>query len=120
MGTVDGPEAASGHVRTPALVAGLLFVFSTVEAIYHAFGVRFHASPLNEFWELLDPKLLQTDLVRSIWYLHSQPPLFNLSVGIVLKLAGSHAAAAFHLLYLACGFGMYVGLVLLMQRLEVR
>lgn len=99
---------------------GLLSAFVTVEMAYHACGVRFDAATLNGTWQFLDPMLLRTDLLRSVWYLHAQPPMFNLWLGIVLKLTGSHWERAFHLLYMGCGLSLYVGLVLLMQRLGVR
>lgn len=40
---------------------------------------------------LLDERLLRGDLARSLWYLHSQPPLFNLAVAALLRLPGDFA-----------------------------
>ena len=37
-------------------------------------------------WQVLDLDLLKNDLLNSIFYLHAQPPLWNLFVGILLKL----------------------------------
>jgi hypothetical protein len=31
--------------------------------------------------QLIDPELLKTDLLTSLWYLREQPPFFNLFVG---------------------------------------
>ncbi|MBI4262889.1 MAG: hypothetical protein HY657_00805 [Acidobacteria bacterium] len=104
----------------PAACLWLAGVFLAVEAVYHAHGVRFDATPLDSFWQFLDPLLLRVDLMRSVWYLHGQPPAFNLLLGLVLKLGGSRWESVFHVLYGACGFGLYVGLVLLLQRLGVR
>ncbi|MDD5678636.1 MAG: hypothetical protein PHW60_11725 [Kiritimatiellae bacterium] len=43
------------------------------------------------FWQLLPANLLQTDLLRSLWNLHSQPPLYNLLGALIMRLnpAGS-------------------------------
>jgi hypothetical protein len=49
-------------------------------------GVRFLAGDLDTAWHLLDPELLRHDLLRSLFYLHSQPPLLNFVVGVALKL----------------------------------
>lgn len=49
-------------------------------------GVRFDMTPLEEFWQYLDVNLLRSRLLESLWYLHSQPPLYNLYLGLVLKL----------------------------------
>ena len=50
-------------------------------------GGSYIASPLDSAKQFLDPALLQHDLLSSLWYLHSQPPLFNLFLGLVLKTA---------------------------------
>ncbi|MBU0715901.1 MAG: glycosyltransferase family 39 protein [Verrucomicrobia bacterium] len=43
------------------------------------------------FWQLLPADFLQTDLLRSLWNLHSQPPLYNLLGTLIMRLnpAGS-------------------------------
>jgi hypothetical protein len=112
--------AARPSALSPATYIGLVGAFLAVEVIYHACGIHFDAAPLNSSWQFLDPLLLRTDLLRSVWYLHSQPPVFNLCLGIVVKLTGSHWESAFHLLYVGCGLTLYIGLVMLMQRLGVR
>jgi hypothetical protein len=35
---------------------------------------------------LLDPVILKTNLLHGLYYLHSQPPLYNLFLGLLLKL----------------------------------
>ena len=50
-------------------------------------GGAFIATPLAFAMQYLDPALLKNDLLRSLFYLHSQPPLFNLMLGLVLKLS---------------------------------
>ena len=54
-------------------------------------GGSYIASPLDSAKQFLDPALLQHDLLSSLWYLHSQPPLFNLFLGLVLKAASDPA-----------------------------
>ncbi len=56
-----------------------MFLLSRSAAM--AAGVRFDASPLGYFLQYLDPHLLRARLGESLWYLHSQPPLFNLLLG---------------------------------------
>ena len=38
------------------------------------------------FWQSVPVELLRTDLLRSIWNLHAQPPLYNLFIGVLVKL----------------------------------
>jgi hypothetical protein len=51
-------------------------------------------------WQLLDLQWLQTHLAESIWYCHSQPPLFNVLTGVVVKISPDHYYLVFHLLML--------------------
>ena len=50
-------------------------------------GGSFISTPLSFAYQYLDPVLLKSDLLRSLLYLHSQPPLFNLFLGTVLKVS---------------------------------
>jgi hypothetical protein len=65
-------------------------------------GIRFAAEDLRTAWHLMDSELLRTDLLRSLFYLHAQPPLLNLIVGIALKLFGTHAPVALAALWASC------------------
>ncbi len=70
--------------RWGAVIVGLAFVLSSIW--YSARGIRFDISTLPYFDQLLDPILLRTRLWQSLYYLHGQPPLFNLLAGVALKL----------------------------------
>lgn len=40
----------------------------------------------DHYWQLLDLGLLRGDLLASVWSLTMQPPLYNLSIGLLLQL----------------------------------
>jgi len=63
----------------------LVFILSRLFFVFN--GGDFVAKPLDFAMQYLDPQLLKSDLLESLFYLHSQPPLFNLFLGIVLKLS---------------------------------
>jgi len=86
-------------------------------AYWTALGVRFDADTLPWYIQYIDPPLLRTRLVESLLYLHDQPPLFNLFLGVVLKAFPERYAAAFAVLYLGCGLLLACGLFLLLVRL---
>jgi hypothetical protein len=44
-------------------------------------GHRFDARYLGYGWQLIPWDVLSTDPIRSVWYLHVQPPLWNLVLG---------------------------------------
>jgi len=86
-------------------IAFPLLAFSVSRLIYYFYlGVRFDIEPIFFYVQIVDPQLLYTRLWESIYYLRDQPPLFNLLLGFVLKLAPSYSIVIFHLTYLGLGF----------------
>lgn len=89
----------------------LLGVFLISRFVFFCAGVRpfMHTSGL---WQFLDHDLLRTELALSLLYQHSQPPLWNLALGLSLKAFGdasllialnviSTVVAAFSIYYLS-------------------
>lgn len=99
-------------------LVALVFVCS--RAVYIGLlGVRFGVEPLSNYIQYLDPELLRHDLLRSVFYLHFQPPLFNLFLGGVLKLFPEQYPLAFQVIYLAMGLALSVVLYLLLKKMGV-
>ncbi len=77
------------HPRSPEVILVVAFAVSRIVAA--SVGVRFDAGVLDgtvntDMWQLLDVRLLKDQLVQSVWHLNSQPPLFNLYGGLLVKL----------------------------------
>ncbi len=104
--------------RTALVGTALAYLLSRLYALAH--GVAFDASPIDTYWQLLDPALLQHDLGRSLWLLHSQPPLFNALVGLSLKLGGPAAPALLSAVFHLLGLALHLAMTALMTRLSVR
>lgn len=66
--------------------------FAASRVVAAMMGVAPNRDEPEILWQLLPLELLQTRLLESLWYLHSQPPLFNAFVGILLKLPGDHVS----------------------------
>ncbi|MDC0711255.1 hypothetical protein POL68_22490 [Stigmatella sp. ncwal1] len=99
-----------GGWRTRAPLAFVLGVFGASRAwCWHA-GVRFDLDTLPWFFQFIEPELLRTRLLESVYFLHAQPPLFNLFLGAVLKAFPENAPTAFTWLYI--GFGLLLTLSL--------
>lgn len=94
------------------LAISILFAVSRVG--FWLAGVRFSTDQLRIAIQYLDPELLRTHLAESVWYLHTQPPLYNLFLGTVLKLFPGHEGLAFHAFHLALGLAFALGLYLLL------
>jgi hypothetical protein len=67
----------------------------------------------------VDPRLLRSHLLQSVWYQHTDPPLFGLGAGVVLKLFPDDYGSAFHILFAALGLLETLALYLLLVGLEV-
>ena len=73
----------------------ILVVFLLSRIIVAAFDIRLDYGALYRNWQYLDVTTLHEDLLKGVWYDHTQPPVFNLLLGLVLKLAGAHARLVF-------------------------
>jgi hypothetical protein len=54
-------------------------------------------------WQMLPSEVLQHHLLQGIWFLHAQPPLYNLLGGIAYKLFYPHHCAALQWLNIGLG-----------------
>lgn len=105
-------------LSSPYLWVGVTFVISRL--CYHLAGITFDAAPLDFYIQYIDPQLLRDDLFHSILYLHIQPPLFNLFLGVILKFSGGYASEIFNLLWLSAGLLISMSVFWLMRQLGVR
>lgn len=97
----------------------LLLIFFLSRVVYYLLGIRFDARGLNWFFQFLDPELLRHHLLQSLFYLHMQPPGYNLFLGIVLKLFPQGYITAFHAIHLVFGAAITCQLFYLMRCLGV-
>ncbi len=86
------------------LTITLAYVASQV--FFRAAGWRFDHSLIYFTMHLLDPELLRTRLLESVWYMHMQPPIFNLFTGWGLKLFPQAYPTFFSGVFLMLGLGM--------------
>src|SRR5438270_597750 len=78
----------------------LVAAWGASRAVVYGFGVRFDKRELASSVQNIDPELLRHSLAESLWWLHGQPPGYNLFLGLVLKASGSHWALAFQAVHL--------------------
>ena len=105
------------HLRagTLALLAGAFFFLYQV-GLYLA-GIQFDVNCLTWFLHFADPELLKTRLLETCYYFHIQPPLFNLFIGLGLKLGGASYVGLFLCVYMVMGYLLYLVTLFLMVRL---
>ena len=109
-------------MRERTLYALLAMVFAVSRLGYYLLGVRFDRARLvvlQHYYQFADPELLKHRLFESLFYLHVQPPGWNLYAGAVLKLFPISYSAVFHLIYLLLGLGICWSTYHLMRLLGV-
>ncbi len=97
----------------------VLAAFAVSRILYYLAGFRFNATPVETFWQMIDPALMRTDLFRSLWYLHMQPPGYNFAVGLTIKLFPARYGAVLWAVQIAMGAAIAVLLFRLICRLGV-
>ncbi|HEY1989664.1 MAG TPA: hypothetical protein VGG43_09380 [Acidimicrobiales bacterium] len=114
---VDRPSAF-----LPLTVLTLAFALSRVG--FYLAGIRYDGSVLSgasntDMYQLVDVHLLHDQLLTSVWHLESQPPLFNLYGGLVLKLPHGLQGPAEVVTFLALGLVLVLATYLLLSELGV-
>jgi hypothetical protein len=92
--------------------------------VYALAGVRFndvalHPTSATAQWQLLDIPLLTHDPVESIWYLHSQPPLYNIIAALLLQLPHALVEPAAAGIFLVLGLAMAISTYLILTEMTV-
>jgi 4-amino-4-deoxy-L-arabinose transferase-like glycosyltransferase len=102
--------AVFGLERRDWVLLAVLLVAS--RWLYHALGLTFDATPFPYFMQFIDPELLLSRLLESLWYYHANPPLLNLLAGVGIKVFGMQAplfwSAVFHFLGALTAVSVYV------------
>ncbi len=92
---------------------GTLAAFVLSRVLYDRAGIQFQGDPYLGYWHFIDPQLMITDLWRSVYHLHSQPPLMNLLAGVILQASPSNYQQIFHIAYFITGLFLACGIYLL-------
>ncbi len=104
------------HGRKLTVAALLVVSFALSRLIFWHIGVRFDSSSLGWFWQYLDLPVLRHDLLSGIFHMHSQPPGFNLFLGVVLKCFPGSSDIWFRAAYMFSGFILYCFMYLLLRQ----
>jgi len=105
-----------------ASVAAPLFValsFVASRLFYIRAGLHFDNTPPRYYYQFIDPLLLRSRFLESLWYLHSQPPLFNFITGVLYQ-EFSPQSRIYQLLFLFLGLLFTLVLYWLGLRLGIK
>ena len=97
---------AGSTVLEKPLWAAIAFMLLVRAILIARYGVTFEVS--DKLWQLLDADVLRTDAVRSLYFLHAQPPLFNALYAVSLQLPASVGPALLQAIYMLSSICMTV------------
>jgi hypothetical protein len=103
--------------RPPAIAAA---IWTAVYVGLCATGQRFSTVYLDFGWQLIPREILRADPIGSTWYLHIQPPLWNLTIGTILRWSPFSDAISLQLLQFALGVVMVAMLASIADRISGR
>ncbi|MGH9336283.1 MAG: hypothetical protein ACRD21_21310, partial [Vicinamibacteria bacterium] len=106
-------------IRRNTIFLWMVAAFVLSEILARALGIRFASETLGTLYQYLDPAILRDDLARGLYYLHAQPPLFNLGLGLTLKLFPESYSLAFSLLFGAMALALLFSMAWLMRFLSI-
>ena len=69
-------------------VTTILITFLISRICLKLAGVEMEYDALFKYWQYLDVDTLQHKLLRGVWYNHAASPVFNIILGIILKIFG--------------------------------
>lgn len=99
------------------VILGAIFVGSRF--LYSRAGLQFDTDTITRTWHFIDTYYLENDLWRSIFYLHTQPPLLNFLTGIGLQQFPESYAGVFQSLFLLGGLLLTLAIYSLGNRLGI-
>jgi hypothetical protein len=97
---------AGSTVLEKLLWTAIAFMLLVRAILIARYGVTFEIS--DRLWQLLDPEVLRTDPVRSLYFLHAQPPLFNALYAVSLQLPASVGPVFLQAIYVLSSIAMTV------------
>ena len=77
----------------------LLSSFIISRILLSLFHVNMDYDSVNVYWQYISMENLQHHLLKGVWYNHTQPPVFNLFLGTLIKLSGSYASLIFPVVF---------------------
>jgi hypothetical protein len=86
--------------------AAIAFMVLVRVVLLARYGVSFEIS--DKLWQLLDAEVLRTDPLRSLYFLHAQPPLFNALYAASLQLPAGIGPSFLQIVYGLSSIAMVV------------
>ena len=95
-------------------------IWGLVYLLVSVTGQRFSTAYLGYGWQLVPYEVLRAHPIRSVWYLHIQPPLWNLMIGLTGRWSPFADGISFQLIQAVFGIVAAALLAVALLRLRCR
>lgn len=108
-----------GKTDDKIYLAGILFAYVISRLYFYLIpGLTFSYFP-DGYVQYLDIALLKSHFLKSIFYLHSQPPLFNFFIGIVENISSELTSQIFNVTFVIIGLLTNILLFKILRKLKI-
>ena len=105
-------------VREPAFGLAIAFCIGVRVAFHYFYGLTYDADV--NWWQMLDPELMRTAPLQSIYLMHMQPPLLNMLYAAAIALPGNMGLALLQLLFVGASLAIVAMLYAFLRRFGAR
>jgi hypothetical protein len=105
-------------VREPPLGLAVAVCLGVRVAFHYLYGLAYDFDA--GWWQMLDPELIRTAPLQSIYLMHMQPPLLNMLYAAAVALPGTLGLAFLHLLFVGASLAIVAMLYAFLRRFGAR
>ena len=95
--------------KKPEIIFILVAIFIKIFLV-NTLSVSFEYDWIYQMWHFIDVEYLKKDLLKSLYYFHYQPPVFNLFLGLILKQKVINPESLLYFAFNLMTIGMFGGM----------
>ena len=93
-----------------------IFLFFLIRIFFFQRGITFNGFG---YWQIANLDLLKEDLIKTIYYFHYQPPLWNMLIGSIIKITSQSEDLAKNILLLI-HWSFSIGILFVIYKLKIK
>ena len=93
-----------------------IFLFFLIRIFFFQKGITFNGFG---YWQIANLDLLKEDLIKTIYYFHYQPPLWNILIGSIIKITSQSEDLAKNILLLI-HWSFSIGILFVIYKIKIK
>ena len=93
-----------------------IFLFFLIRIFFFQRGITFNGFG---YWQIANLDLLKKDLIKTIYYFHYQPPLWNMLIGSIIKITSQSEDLAKNILLLI-HWSFSIGILFVIYKIKIK